>query len=219
MGRLVEVVFLPVEAVRVVAVDFFPAAEVRDVLRGDLAADVLVIFPRLAVLLDDVPRAEVELRPLPFDLDRADAVREEDERAEAAAFFELLRDEAPRLLVEADFVAFLAAELFFAEPPRPAAGELFFDDVAPREALLTEDDLLPVDLLRDEAAAPFLPAALFLAEVLFELPPGDLDEPKLFLELPLLLRDPDDVREPDDFFVVAMLLPSNILFGIFLHQQ
>jgi len=218
VGRLVEVVFLPVEAVRVVAVDFFPAAEVRDALRGDLAADVLVIFPRLAVLLDDVPRAEVELRPVPVDLDRADAVRE-DERGEAAAFFELLRDEAPRLLVEADFVAFLAAELFFAEPPRPAAGELFFDDVAPREALLTEDDLLPVDLLRDEAAAPFLPAALFLAEVLFELPPEDLDEPKLFLELPLLLRDPDDVREPDDFFVVAMLLPSNILFGIFLHQQ
>jgi len=218
VGRLVEVVFLPVEAVRVVAVDFFPAAEVRDALRGDLAADVLVIFPRLAVLLDDVPRAEVELRPVPVDLDRADAVRE-DERGEAAAFFELLRDEAPRLLVEADFVAFLAAELFFAEPPRPAAGELFFDDVAPREALLTEDDLLPVDLLRDEAAGPFLPAALFLAEVLFELPPEDLDEPKLFLELPLLLRDPDDVREPDDFFVVAMLLPSNILFGIFLHQQ
>ena len=183
-----------------------------------MAADVLVIFPRLAVLLDDVPRAEVELRPVPFDLDRAEAVREDDERGEAAAFFELLRDEAPRLLVEADFVAFLAAELFFAEPPRPAAGELFFD-VAPREALLTEDDLLPVDLLRDEAAAPFLPAALFLAEVLFELPAEDLDEPKLFLELPLLLRDPDDVREPDDFFVVAMLLPSNILFGIFLHQQ
>ena len=218
MGRLVEVVFLPVEAVRVVEVDFFPAAEVRDALRGDLAAGVLVIFPRLAVLLDDVPRAEVELRPVPVDLDRADAVRE-DERGEAAAFFELLRDEAPRLLVEADFVAFLAAELFFAEPPRPAAGELFFDDVAPREALLTEDDLLPVDLLRDEAAPPFLPAALFLAEVLFELLSEDLDEPELFLELPLLLLDPDDVREPDDLFVVAMLLPSNILFGIFLHQQ
>jgi len=28
VGRLVEVVFLPVEAMRVVAVDFFPAGEV-----------------------------------------------------------------------------------------------------------------------------------------------------------------------------------------------
>lgn len=220
VGRLVGVAFLPAEAVRVVAVDRLLAAAVRDTLRGDLAADVLAVFPRLEVLLDDA-RAELALRLLPFDLDRADAVRDEAEReaarGEAPAFFELLREEVPPPPAVVDLAAFFAVELFLVELLRPTV-ELFLDDAMLLDGLLPEDDLLPVDLLRDVAEPPFLPAGLFLAEVLFELLPEDLDEPELFFEPPLLLPDPDE-REPDDFFVVAMLLPSKILFGIFLHQQ
>jgi hypothetical protein len=170
-------------------------------------------------LLDEVARAEVELRPVPVALDRAEAVREDDERGDAAPFFELLREDAPRLLAEVDLVDFLADELFFVELPRAAVVELFFDDEPARDDLFPEVVLLPVDLPRNETTPPFLAAPLFLAEVLFELPPEDLDEPVLFLGPPLLLLDPDDERDPDDFFVVAMLVPSSILFGIFLHQR
>lgn len=222
----------------------FDPPDVGDELRDDLAADVFGVFPRLEVLLDVVPRAELELLELPFDLPRVEVVREE-------ADFEAPRDEEPPLFAPAreelalrplpvldDLEPPRELELFLAElpprevellprlvevPPRPDEVllrpllELFLVDELPRADLVADDDLLPeddlppeddrppVDVLRDEDEPPFLPAALFFEDVLFELPPEDFDELELFFEPPLVLPDPEDEREPEDFLVVAMV--------------
>ena len=218
--------------VRVAGVFRFDPLDDRDALRGDLAADVFVVFPRLEVPLDVLPRAELELRAFPFDLSRAVVVRDEADfeapRDEDPALLAPLRDEPPlRLLREAVFgpplravellprlaVLLLRPDELLLRPPL----ELFFDEEPPRDDLLPDEDLLPeddlppdderlpLDVLRDEDEPPFFPAALFLEDVLFEPPPEDRDELELFFEPPLLLLEPEDERELDDFLVVAML--------------
>jgi len=230
--------------VRLAVVARFEPPDVRDELRGDLAAELFVAFPRLEVLPDIVPRAELEPRPLPFDLPRAEAVRDEDdfdaplEEAELPLFAPV-REEIPARLLPDDLEPPRALEDLLAElpplrpvellprlvelPPRPdelllrPLLELFLVEEPPRDDLPAVDDLLPaddlppeevrlpLDVLRDEDEPPFLPAALFFDDVLFEPPLEDLDELELFFEPPLLLLDPEDKREPDDFLVVAML--------------
>ena len=199
------------------AVTLFVELVARDELRGDLAAEVRVVFPRFEVFFEEVPRAGVARRPLSFAFVRADVVRDEEERApvldDEPVLFEPPPDEALRLPPDEGLAAFLAVELFLlelpprlAEPLRPLLGLFLEEADPPRDDLLPEDDLLLVDLLRDEDEPPILPAALFLEDVLLELLPVDLDEPVLFLDPPLLLPVPDDERELDDFLVVAMLI-------------
>ena len=66
----------------------------------------------------------------------------------------------------------------------------------PVEDLLVDEDPLPLDDLRLVAAAPFLPAALFFAEVLLE--PRDEPPEELFELLP------DDLR----FATAAPFFPA-----------
>jgi hypothetical protein len=201
-----------------VGVVFF-ADVVRVVLRGDFAAEVRFVAVPLRPLLEEVGRAA--LAPLALLVfARADTVRDAVDRVlllfAATGLFERLLAEAVLLLAADALPPLRPATLFFAvllvfllEDPRLLA-ELFFDE-----------DLAVDDLLLDEAAAPFFPAALFLAEVLLfellELLAEDLDEPELFLELPPLFFEPEE-RELDDFLVVGMLSIPPIFCGIFLHR-
>jgi hypothetical protein len=200
------------------AVFAFDTAVLRLVPRGDVAVDVrlraVVAFP-----LPDLARvAVVRPRPVVAVFDRADVEARDDEallavalpplRPAAAFFAEVLplverRDDEPveRLLVA-----------FFVEPPVDFLAVLL--DERPRFV----------------AAAPFLPAELFLAEVddreppvaffvvevdflvdeerelaeLFFAPPPDERDELDFFFAPVLLLEPDDEREPVDFLVVAM---------------
>ena len=179
----------------------FLDADVRDELRGDVAAEVLAVRPGEAFF--DVlerpdfavrePPLAVLLRPAAVVLDRADVVlRDEDDRELPA--FDPEREDAPLLLPRLDAPDLLRDE----EPPRLLPALLL-------DVLLLRPELLrpPLVLFFDDepleerfalvAAAPFLPAALFLAVVVREEP---LDERELEL-----FELPPDERELDvDFF-------------------
>jgi hypothetical protein len=267
------------DAVGRFAVDGFFAAvtvlAVRDELRGELAAEVFVDRP--TVLLDELGRVDRELVPPVEVFDRADVVLRDEDALERPPFDELLLDEPPRdepldllredepLPVRAEPPVVLRDEalrppvpvLFLAvDPPRLAVLELRPPVELFAAELFFAVDELPVERLRLVAAAPFLPAALFLAAVLLfdavereppvddlfvpvvdflapvdfvvppeedrELVPDDLrdeppaddrDELELFFELPPLLLEPEDEREPDDFLVVAMrIIPPVFLY-------
>jgi hypothetical protein len=220
------------------------AAVAREELRGDAAAEVLfaadVRFVPVALPLPDVDRPEV-VRLDGADLDRAVVVlRDDDEDVrrlplDEDAVFDPPRDE--RELVAAAFPPLRPAAAFFAEL---LPDDFRVDEVVERPlvAFLVDPPavffvVLLAERLRLVAAAPFLPAALFFADVDVREPPVDffvveeaffavedreLDVVELFflappederaeLELflaPPLLLEPDEEREPVDFLVVAM---------------
>jgi len=234
--------------VRFAVEDLFAAVVVRVELRGDLAAEVFVERP--AELFAELERAVRELVPL-FDVfDRADVVPRDEDVLELPPLDEAPLDEPPREL------AVLPRDDELAERDDPLREVPLFRDEAlrppvllravdpprldvlelrpPVELFFAVDELPEAERLRFVAAAPFLPAALFFADVLLfdeverdppvddffvppdedlELVPADfLVEPpdderdalELFFVLPPLLLEPDDAREPDDFLVVAM---------------
>ena len=184
----------------------------REAPRGDFAADDFVF--RDAVLFDVLLAAAerpvfaerepalLVVRPPADVFDRAEVVaRDEDDLAlpllgelllEPAREDELLpltRDEEdPALLL-------LRTELFFDELA-PRLDELLLRP--PAELFLVDED--PVDdRLLLVLAAPFLPGALFLADVLRDEPPDDR-----VLEADLFEPPPDDLElEPEDLFEPA----------------
>jgi hypothetical protein len=234
--------------VRFAAVVFFDAAAafvVRVELRGDLAADVFVERP--AELLVELVPAVREVLPLVDVFDRADVVPRDEDVLELPPFDELLLDEPPRepAVFPRDDVPAVRDEL-------PVRAELPVREVLPvrEEALRPLDVALlravdppradvpelraPVELffavevppaaerLRFVAAAPFLPAALFLAAVVlrvdvereppvddFFAPPAEARElvPADFLAEPPAVERADVERvELELFFVLPPLL-------------
>ena len=196
--------------------DDFPAEDVdREELRGDLTADVLAVLDEAVF---DVPLAELErpdfavrelpLLPLPLAdvFDRADVVLRDEDDLELPLFDELLleppRDEELLLLPREDEPLLLPPLLLRDELLRPPL-ELFLEELPlrlddelllrpPLELFFDEDDP-PDDRLLLVTAAPFLPAALFCAEL-----PPRLDEPERELEADFL-EPPLEERELEDF--------------------
>ena len=212
--------FFAVAVLRVVgfaeeAVLAFDVAVLRLVPRGDVAADVclLVAFP-----LPDLARVAFVRPPAVFAVFDRDAEALDDEallavalpplRPAAAFFVEVL----PLVERRDDELVERLLGAFFVEPPVD-----FFAVLLDERARLV-------------AAAPFLPAALFLAEVddreplvaffvvevdffvdeerepaeLFFAPPPDERDELDFFFAPVLLLEPEVEREPVDFLVVAM---------------
>ena len=227
-------------------------------LRGDFAADDFVF--RDTVLVDVLlaaverpvfaEREPVLLLPLVVVFDRAVVVPRDEDDLELTLLGELLL-EPPR---EDELLPLTRDEV---DPPLLLLRtELFFDELAPRldelllrppaELFLVDEE--PVDdRLLLVLAAPFLPAALFLADVVrdeppddrvleadfFEPPPDDLelepedlfepadedrDDDALLLEPPLL-PELFVEREPADFLVVAMRIFPPVDLDIPMHVE
>lgn len=124
----------------------------RDELRGDLAAEVLaaadVLVDFAPFPFDEVERVGLALPPLAEVFDLADVVLRAEDDLELPVFDEPPDFDPPR-------EELLLDELLLDAPP---LDEPLLDEL-PREEPL--DLLLPPDVLRFVAAAPFLPAALF----------------------------------------------------------